>query len=122
MTFRMQRELLQQVQVTMLFATGIPRSVAGNHLQPAPKSLLILELARVADRRAASFLQGIASLVFISARDDEEELVKAIEVKLMKREEGVFIAGPDARREQGDVRGGIFRGNLGHNGGAIQGG
>jgi hypothetical protein len=48
------------------------------------------------DYAQQSFLQGIAGFVFISARDDEEELVKAVKVELVKFAEGVFTSSPNA--------------------------
>jgi len=105
----------------MLLAAGIACGAAGDDFEPIPEGVFALEFAGVADDAQQGFLESIAGFVFISARDDEQELVKTVKIKLVKFAEGIFTAGPYARRERSNVRDGIFRRNLGHNGGAIQG-
>src|SRR5262249_40268814 len=104
MRFRMQREPLQQIQVAMLFASGVARGAAGDDFKPVPKRLFVLELAGVANDAQQGFLEGVSCFVFISAGDNEQKLVKSVKIKTVKFAEGLFIAGANGRGEGGYVR------------------
>ena len=73
------------------------------------------------DDAQQGFLQGFPGFMLLAARNDEQKLIEAMKIKPVKFPKGIFIAGANASREDGDVRGRVIRGNLGHNGGAIQG-
>src|SRR4051812_17239177 len=102
----MQREIFQQPKVKMLFAATLSGGATSDDFEPAPEGFFAVEFPRMPDDAQQGFLQCFPGFVLLPARDPEQKLIEPMEVKPVEFPKGIFVAGPDAGREGGDVRGG----------------
>lgn len=74
----------------MLFPARVAGGATGQHFQPAPKGLFGIEHEHIADHAQKGLLERFPRFVLATARDDQQELVKAVEVAVVELAEGTL--------------------------------
>src|SRR5262245_29821723 len=67
---------LQQGSIALLFSAGVACRATGDNLQPSPESFFGLKHADITKDSQESLLQRLMGLMFLTSRDDQEELIE----------------------------------------------
>jgi len=98
-------EPVQERAVPAALATAVARCVAGHHFQPVPQGFLGFEGPCVADDAKEGFLEGVPGLGFLPAGDDQQELIKEVEVTTVKVPERRLVTRRNAAHQVHDSGG-----------------